>query len=67
MTLAHDAPLLISVEKGAELAGIGRSKFYEAVLAGDCASIKIGRRRLVPRAALEAYVGRLLAEQVPGA
>lgn len=63
MTVVHDAPLLVSVEKAAELAGIGRSKFYEAVLAGEIASVKIGRRRLIPRSALDSYVARLVAEQ----
>lgn len=58
-----EAPLLLNVEEAAELAGIGRTILYERLLSGDIASVKIGRRRLVPRAAVEEYVQRLLSEQ----
>lgn len=59
-------PILLSVDDAARLAGVGRSILYERLLAGDISSVKIGRRRLVPRAALVAYVERLMAEAERG-
>ena len=50
--------LTISILDCAKLLGIGRSAAYEAVRRGETPSLKIGRRRLVPRVALE----KLLAE-----
>ena len=41
------------VEEAARILGIGRSAAYEAVRRGDIPSIRIGRRVLVPRAALD--------------
>ncbi len=48
----------MSIQECANLLGIGRTSAYEAIRRGDIPSVKIGRRRLVPRVALE----RLLAE-----
>ncbi len=45
--------LTLTVEEAARLLGISRSLAYEAVAAGKLPSIRIGRRVLVPRAALE--------------
>ena len=42
-----------TVDQAAELLGIGRNTAYEAVRRGEIPTIKIGRRLLVPRAALE--------------
>ena len=42
-----------TIEEVAEILGIGRSSAYQAVRAGDIPTIKVGRRLLVPRAALE--------------
>ncbi|RMF09398.1 MAG: DNA-binding protein [Alphaproteobacteria bacterium] len=52
----------VSVEEAARILGLGRSSAYEAVRRGDIPSLRIGRRILVPRAALE----RLLGEVMPG-
>ncbi len=45
--------LTLTVEEAAQLLGISRSFAYEAVAAGELPSIRIGRRVLVPRGALE--------------
>lgn len=45
--------LTLTVEEAARLLGISRSFAYEAVAAGELPSIRIGRRVLIPRAALE--------------
>ncbi len=43
----------LRVEEAAALLGIGRSAAYEGVRSGQIPSIRIGKRVLVPRAALE--------------
>ncbi len=41
------------------LVGLGRSKFYEYVAAGEIEIVKVGRRTLVPQESLRAFVERL--------
>ena len=50
--------LTLSVDETAKLLGIGRNLCYDRVKTGEIPSLKIGRRLLVPKAALE----KLLAE-----
>ena len=45
--------LTLSVEEAAKLLGIGRNLCYDRVKTGEIPVIKIGRRLLVPRRALE--------------
>lgn len=52
--------ILISVEEAANMLSIGRSRCYELVLGGQLRSLKLGRRRLIPREALEAFVAEQL-------
>ncbi len=40
-------PLVVSVNEGRRLAGIGRTKFYELIHEGQVRTVTIGRRRLV--------------------
>lgn len=47
---------LYSVGEAAERLGIGRTLAYAEITAGRLASIKIGRRRVVPAGAIAAYV-----------
>lgn len=56
---AANAPDTISIEAAAKRLGIGRNQAYEAAHRGEIPIIKIGRRMLVPRAALD----RLLSGQ----
>ena len=51
----------LSVEEAAKVLGIGRNLCYDRVKTGEIPVIKIGRRLLVPRAALE----KLLADPKP--
>jgi excisionase family DNA binding protein len=53
--------LTLTVEEAAAALGISRAFAYESVRRGDIPHIKIGRRVLVPRAALD----RLLASAMP--
>jgi excisionase family DNA binding protein len=48
----------VTVEQAAEILGVSRSLAYEAVRNGRIPSLRIGRRWLIPRQALE----RLLVE-----
>jgi len=54
----EDQRLTLSVEETARLLGIGRNLCYDRIKAGEIPSLKIGRRLLVPKTALE----KLLAE-----
>jgi excisionase family DNA binding protein len=49
--------LTLTVEEAAAMLGISRAGAYEAVQRGEIPSIKIGRRILVPRIALNKLVG----------
>lgn len=54
-----DAPgrLTWTVDEAAELLGVSRATAYEGVHSGGIPHIKVGRRILVPRVALEALLG----------
>jgi len=54
-------PLLVAVPDAARLLGIGTTFAWELVRAGDLPSVKLGRRVLIPRTALE----RLAASHLP--
>ena len=59
--------LLLNVDEGASLLGLGRSRFYALLASGELQSLKIGRRRLIPRQALLELITRLAntnAEQI---
>ncbi len=53
-----EALIVITVPEAARVLNIGRNSAYAAVRRGDLPVIRIGRRLLVPKAALE----RLVAE-----
>lgn len=54
--------LTLTVAEAGEALGLSRCGAYEAVSRGEIPSVRIGRRILVPRAALE----RMLAEVAGG-
>lgn len=45
-----------SIEEFAERVGIGRTLAYQAALRGEIPTRRIGRRLIVPKAALEAWL-----------
>lgn len=51
--------LLLRPEEAAKALGLGRSKVFELMASGAIASVRIGRSRRIPRAALTDYVERL--------
>lgn len=50
----------LSVEEAAEVLGISRGSAYQAVRMGEIPCIKIGKRILVPRVALDKMLEQLL-------
>ncbi len=52
------APIAVSPDEAARLAGIGRTTLYAALAKGDLPSIKIGTRRLVRVDAIRAWLAR---------
>lgn len=55
----HDLVLLLSVADVARALGLGRSKTYELIAAGELEVVHIGRSARVPVGSVEAYVDRL--------
>ena len=56
-----ESKVLVSVDEAAALLSLGRTMVYTLMMSGDLPSIKIGRMRRIPVAALHAYVSRQLA------
>lgn len=50
--------LLLSVADAKKLIGIGQTKFYELMDAGELEVVKIGRKTMVTRASLVAFIER---------
>lgn len=50
-------PLTVRVREASRLTGIGRSKLYELIAAGEIEVIKVGSITLVPVESLKRYLG----------
>ena len=53
MVATNDDKLVLTIEEAARLLKIGRSCAYEAARRGELPILRMGRRMLVPKAALE--------------
>jgi excisionase family DNA binding protein len=53
------APRLLSIRQAAREINIGRTAVYGLLRDGKLKSVKIGRRRLIPRDAIEAFIAGL--------
>jgi excisionase family DNA binding protein len=53
---AGNDKLAVSTFRAAEIAGVGRTTIYEAIANGALKSVKIGKRRLIRLAALDAWL-----------
>ena len=53
MATSTGESLVLTIQEAAEILRIGRSAAYEAARTGELPVIQFGRRKLVPRAALE--------------
>jgi excisionase family DNA binding protein len=62
-----ETPLLVSVPEAARLLGVGTTFGWAMVRNGEIPSVRLGRRVLVPRAALEQLAGTRQAQQTDNA
>lgn len=53
---ARDTRIVLTVLEAARALGVGRNQAYAAVRRGDLPALRVGRRLLIPRAALERLV-----------
>ena len=51
-------PVLLGVEEAARCLGVGRTTVFELLRLGRLKSVRIGRRRLIPREELEVFARR---------
>ncbi|KGM17826.1 hypothetical protein N867_08695 [Actinotalea fermentans ATCC 43279 = JCM 9966 = DSM 3133] len=56
ITLQPDERRVFSVVEAAAVLGISRSKLYEFIAAGEIHSIRIGRLRKIPVAAIDEFI-----------
>jgi excisionase family DNA binding protein len=49
-------PLAVRVREACRLTGIGRSKLYELIAAGEIEIIKVGTITLIPTGSLQSFV-----------
>jgi excisionase family DNA binding protein len=55
---AGSPPIAVRIREACRLTGIGRSKLYELIAAGDIEVIKVGTITLVPVASLKGFLQR---------
>ena len=56
--MSTPSKLNLRIPEAVEFSGLSRSRLYELIAAGEIASIKVGRARLIPTAAIEAFFER---------
>jgi excisionase family DNA binding protein len=56
-------PIAVSVREGCRLIGLGRTSLYHAMNAGELKFIKVGKRRLILRESITAWIERLAKQQ----
>jgi excisionase family DNA binding protein len=61
-----NTPTVFTVDEVAKILRIGRISAYQAIERGDVPSIRIGRRILIPRAALEQMLNRFSISKSTG-
>jgi excisionase family DNA binding protein len=54
-------PLTVRIREACRLTGIGRSKFYQLIAAGEIEIIKVGTITLVPVSSLTSFLRRKAA------
>ncbi len=50
------SPYALSIQEACRFSGLGRTRLYAAISSGELKTLKVGTRRLVPVAALEAWL-----------
>lgn len=64
LTPLPHAPLTVRIPEACRMTGIGRSKLYELIKAGEIETIKVGSSTLVTVAGLEAFLDKCCANDV---
>jgi excisionase family DNA binding protein len=59
-----EQPLLLRPEDAARILSLGRSKVFEMIASGELPSLKFGKSRRIPSAALAAWVEERTREAV---
>jgi len=59
------ARVMFTAEEAAQQLGIGRTMMYRLIRNGDIESVRIGRLRRVPAAAIQDYAARLATNPSP--
>ncbi len=59
-------PLLVRIERAAELTAISRAKAYQLVASGEWPSLRIGRSRRIPLVGLRSWLERRTADDGRG-
>ena len=57
MTKVDQKSLVVSVPEAARLLGISRTHAYELVTRGELAHVRLGRRIVIPRHAIDTLLG----------
>ena len=60
----NQLPQALSISEACDLAGIGRTKLYEAISAGELVARKYGKRTLILRSDLSNFLSNLPTVQV---
>jgi excisionase family DNA binding protein len=58
LAIPVEAKLAFTVEEAADLLSIGRSFFYELLAEGRIGVVRLGRRVIVPKTELQAFLDR---------
>ncbi|ODP36354.1 MULTISPECIES: helix-turn-helix domain-containing protein [Sphingomonas] len=53
---ARVEPLAVRIPQAAQMLGIGKSKLYQFIAAGEIETVKVGRSTLVPTDSLKAFI-----------
>lgn len=60
--MTTNAAVLLTLTTAGERLGVGRSTIYRLLGDGSLPSVRIGRRRLIPVAAIDAFVADLAGD-----
>jgi len=55
----YETPRLLSIRCACRILGISRTSLYALMVSGQLQSVTIGRRRFVPRNAIEEFIAAL--------
>lgn len=65
MTDPVSEPITVRIREACRMTGIGRSKLYELISAGEISTIKVGAITLIPVASLKLFLDQRLCALNP--